>query len=1822
MEIGFKPYGSYHGGDLDSVNLSNGFLNLHIPLVSYPQRGDFSYTAQLLYNNSKGWSVLPNCSNQNTCNPVWQWKGKGIELSLQSPDVFTAGPGPYVNPSNIIVYKAITSDFATHQMALTPAGNAESIDGSGLWQNGSAFGNPGFARDRRGVLNNGQLEDPNGNIFTLSSGTLGDMIDTLGRTFPNSANQTASDSSGCTGPLPISGASIYSFPGYKGLARQIKLCSATVQLQSNFQTSGYYNDLLFPIAEGHTTRSMLQSVVLYNGTDWTHSPAWAFEYSSRNVGDSQSVNYGDLTKITLPTGGTISYAWGSSEICGITNTPLRRFVISRTVNANDGTGDHTWNYNSQVVTDPDGNDTVHTFTGLNASCSLYETQTQYYQGPHQAGVLLKTVKTDYRWMANPFDSLNGTQTTPTVTNVFPIRVTTTLANGKTTKTETDYDSSLVFNVPGRGQFTGSYGKVTETREFDYGDNGIPGGLLRRADYTYAAMDGSPLSASYLSFNMLDLVSSITIYDGGSHQVAQTKYRYDESSLQPSGVSTQFSTAPPNAGIRGNRTSQSQLLISTGATVTATTTYYDTGTPYQVTDPGGHITTNTYDAGFQNGQAFAGAYITETKNALQQGTFVDYDFNTGLPIAAKDPNGAVTTSDYDVYGRTKQKVAPDTGTTTWNYNDVASPTFTVTSPITSTVNHVGEGNLDGLGRMSHSKLVSDPQGTDTVDTTYDGRGEVFTISNPHRTAAGATDGITTTIHDAVGRVTQTTKQDGSISKMVYDVATSIQVNGDCNIATDEAGNQRGTCLDALGRLVEVDEPNPGNPINVNYKATLLTDGNFVLENAAGTGIWSTGTSGSNASSIYMQDDGNLVLYVFKWSAGTYATPSAGPFPAQGCSIGSYLMVNQRLNANQCIVSPHGQYLLYMGSDGNFYIYDVAHNVGTWGPGTYGHPGAYAIMQGDGNLCVYTATNTYLWCSGTGGTNADRLDMEDDGRIIIYKSAWNSGTSDGQFYGTAVAHPGCDAGIGTGWTGVLGSGQCFVSPNGHFELLMQTDGNLVIYDLSVSPAHALWSTNTAILPTDPAVAMRTLYSYDTLGNLLRVDQKGTAPNDSTQWRTRTFTYDSLSRLLTATNPESGTISYTYDSDGNLLQKTSPAPNPNPPQPTQTVSYCYDALHRVTGKGYGAQNCPLTTPVVSYVYDSGTNAIGHLTSLTDQAGIATYTYDNMGRLASEARPIAGVSKTTSYTYYFDGSVKTLTYPSGRVLTYTPDSAGRPASVVDGNGTQYVSSTTYYPNGAEYQRFMPNIYFRTDLNSRLQVSGFYSDNGQTSSFFINKTYNYGAVHQNNGDVMSITNNKDSNRTQTFTYDQLNRITAGSSSANTGNYSWGENYAVDAWGNLQITPMSGKAHGGNFTHSGTVQNQAAGLGYDAAGNLTNYTSPGQYVYDQENRLSSTAGMSYTYDGNGERVLKSNTSTGAAVMRYWSMGGNTLAESDGSGILTAEYIYFGGKRVARIDLPTSTVHYYLSDHLGSTSIVASSAGTVEEESDYYPFGTEVVVTGPGVNHYKFTSKERDTESGLDLMGARYNASSLGRLMSSDPSNIGADRTNPQTWNAYSYSLNNPLNLTDPTGLYVCEDSEKCDSQNDKAFAQSLKDAQAAANKLTGDDKAAAQRAINAYGAEGVDNGVNVRFDVNIQGGDAVTEVSGVANGNKSADNPTGQNINVTFKPDAVGRDLSGSLVGHEGSHVADGSDWVKSGFSSSLDPTRHTSEMSANHVQFNLLNSMLGTMSGPNGTYKGSLYGGTVRWNKGDTFKMITPDLEKAIRKSNGALDMKPAFTKGAVLQP
>jgi RHS repeat-associated protein len=72
--------------------------------------------------------------------------------------------------------------------------------------------------------------------------------------------------------------------------------------------------------------------------------------------------------------------------------------------------------------------------------------------------------------------------------------------------------------------------------------------------------------------------------------------------------------------------------------------------------------------------------------------------------------------------------------------------------------------------------------------------------------------------------------------------------------------------------------------------------------------------------------------------------------------------------------------------------------------------------------------------------------------------------------------------------------------------------------------------------------------------------------------------------------------------------------------------------------------------------------------------------------------------------------------------------------------------------------------------------------------------------------------------------------------------------------------------------------------------------------------------------------------------------------------------------------------------------------------------GVGSNYPFLTSKERDNETGLDYFGARNHSSLQGRFITTDPALTSAEKTNPQTWNRYTYVLNNPINLVDPLGL--------------------------------------------------------------------------------------------------------------------------------------------------------------------------------------------------------------------
>jgi RHS repeat-associated protein len=188
------------------------------------------------------------------------------------------------------------------------------------------------------------------------------------------------------------------------------------------------------------------------------------------------------------------------------------------------------------------------------------------------------------------------------------------------------------------------------------------------------------------------------------------------------------------------------------------------------------------------------------------------------------------------------------------------------------------------------------------------------------------------------------------------------------------------------------------------------------------------------------------------------------------------------------------------------------------------------------------------------------------------------------------------------------------------------------------------------------------------------------------------------------------------------------------------------------------------------------------------------------------------------------------------------------------------------------------------------------------------------------------------------------------------------------------------------------------------------FTYDGDGQLATVNGTAatYTYDGEGHRLRKDAAS---GYTEYIYFGGGVIAEKTASG--WTNYVYFNGKRTARRD-PGGAVHFYLGDHLGSTSMIVSSSGAVEDESEYYPFGGELQFSAAAGNHYKFTGKERDAETNLDYFGARHYSSGMGRFMIPDWSSVPApvpyaNPLDPQSLNQYSYAGNNPMVMVDPSG---------------------------------------------------------------------------------------------------------------------------------------------------------------------------------------------------------------------
>ncbi|HEY0760236.1 MAG TPA: RHS repeat-associated core domain-containing protein [Acidisarcina sp.] len=181
----------------------------------------------------------------------------------------------------------------------------------------------------------------------------------------------------------------------------------------------------------------------------------------------------------------------------------------------------------------------------------------------------------------------------------------------------------------------------------------------------------------------------------------------------------------------------------------------------------------------------------------------------------------------------------------------------------------------------------------------------------------------------------------------------------------------------------------------------------------------------------------------------------------------------------------------------------------------------------------------------------------------------------------------------------------------------------------------------------------------------------------------------------------------------------------------------------------------------------------------------------------------------------------------------------------------------------------------------------------------------------------------------------------------------------------------------------------------------------------------YSYDGDGKRIRKSAGGDSGSTYFYGANGEvtdeQTVHLNPGNGFpgRLIRNLYFNGELVYRMGFPDDAndvpSYYIVPDQVGSSRATVDTNGN-KTVTDYYPFGS-YIDPPPTSLEQQFTGKERDAESGLDHFEFRSYASTMGRWMLPDPrGNSVADFANPQSWNMYSYVLNNPLKYVDPFGL--------------------------------------------------------------------------------------------------------------------------------------------------------------------------------------------------------------------
>jgi RHS repeat-associated protein len=343
-------------------------------------------------------------------------------------------------------------------------------------------------------------------------------------------------------------------------------------------------------------------------------------------------------------------------------------------------------------------------------------------------------------------------------------------------------------------------------------------------------------------------------------------------------------------------------------------------------------------------------------------------------------------------------------------------------------------------------------------------------------------------------------------------------------------------------------------------------------------------------------------------------------------------------------------------------------------------------------------------------------------------------------------------------------------------------------------------------------------------------------------------------------------------------------------------------------------------------------------------------------------------------------MTYPTGEVVSYAYDAGWRQTSLYSSTYSAYYANTASYtaldqPSSFTLGNGLSQAYSYSSLMQRLS-----SIQVGSGGSILNRGYTYDNV----GNVATITGSPTIG-TQTFTYDQRDRLTNWSATG------INESYTYDLVGN--ITSKGGGAYSysynsQNYGHpaggGGPYALRNGGYSYDANGNsLTEqiYSDQRAFTWNTENQPTQISFQgtteTYTYDADNSRIKKLRGTT----TTHYIGGMNEEDVPTGRGSTVTRTMYtFNGQVIAQRTITSggfgsNNLIYLHSDHLGSVGAATSSTGTSLSSQEYDPWGL-VRTGGVTQSKYNYTGQKLD-DTGLLFYNARYYDPLVGRFTSPD-----------------------------------------------------------------------------------------------------------------------------------------------------------------------------------------------------------------------------------------------------